>query len=165
MDDVKKMGQPESRDFYVYAHRDTGGTIFYIGKGTGRRAWSQERHPVWHRYVKERLNGTYSVEILQDGLTETEAEAREFELIAQFGSQLVNWQNSGRGFDYAALEHYHALRGANLLFIASTRPFEDSDLNTAIDRYRQALINLREYEDLVVETGIVAELSRDLKIG
>ena len=165
MDDVKKTEQPQSREFYVYAHRDAEGAIFYIGKGTGRRAWSQERHPVWDRYVKKRLNGTYSVEILQDGLTETEAEAREFELIAQFGRQLVNWQNSARGFDYPALERYHALRGANLLFIASTRPLEDSDLNTAIDRYKQALINLREYEDLVVETGIVAELSRDLKIG
>lgn len=152
-------------NFYVYAHRDGEGAIFYIGKGTGRRAWSQERHPVWHRYVTERLNGTYSVEILEDGLTETQAESREGELIAQFGRQLVNWQNYGRGFDYAALQKYHALRGANLLFIASTRTIEDSDLNTAIDRYRQALGKLREYEGIVVETGIVAELSRDLKIG
>lgn len=165
MDDVKKTEEPESREFYVYAHRDTEGAIFYIGKGTGRRAWSQERHPVWHRYVKERLNGTYSVEILQKGLTETEAEARECDLIAQFGPQLVNWQNPGRGFDYAALKQYHALRGANLLFVASSRPLEDSDLNTAIDRYRHALSNMRQYEALVVETGIVAELSRDSKIG
>lgn len=165
MDGIKKTKGPESREFYVYAHRDAEGAIFYIGKGTGRRAWSQERHSVWHRYVKERLNGSYSVEILKKELTETEAEAREGALIVQFGRQLVNWQNSGRGFDYAALEQYHALRGANLVFIASTRSLEDSDLNTAVDRYRQALINLREYEDLVVETGIVAELSRDLKIG
>jgi len=166
MHDAIKMGAAhECREFYVYAHRNSEGGIFYIGKGTGRRAWSQDRHPVWHRYVKERLNGTYSVEILENGLTEAEAEAREGELIAQFGSQLVNWQNSGRGFDFAALERYHALRGANLLFVTSTRPIEDSDLDTAIDQYRQALNNLREYESLVVETGIVAELSRDLKIG
>src|SRR6185437_6802269 len=134
MDDVKKTEEPESREFYVYAHRDAEGAMFYIGKGTGRRAWSQERHPFWHRYVKERLNGTYSVEILQKGLTETEAEAREFELIAQFGRQLVNWQNSGRGFDYAALEKYHALRGENLLFVAATRPVEASDVSAAVDR-------------------------------
>lgn len=166
MDDVTKtFSAPQCREFYVYAHRDNKGAIFYIGKGTGRRAWSEDRHLVWHRYVKERLNGSYSVEILENGLTEDEAETREGELIAKFGPRLVNWQNSGRGFDYAALEQYHALRGANLLFIASTRPLEDSDLNTAIDRYRQALKNLRAYEGLMVETGIVAELSCDLKIG
>jgi hypothetical protein len=128
-----------------YAHRNSEGGIFTSAKEQldvpGRKTVTL----VWHRYVKERLNGTYSVEILENGLTEAEAEAREGELIAQFGSQLVNWQNSGRGFDYSALEKCHTLRGANLLFIASTRPVEDSDPNTAIDRYRQALSNLREY--------------------
>ena len=34
---------------YVYAHRDAKGVPFYIGKGIGRRAWSQDRHPLWHR--------------------------------------------------------------------------------------------------------------------
>ena len=57
MDDVTKTPtMPKCREFYVYAHRDNKGAIFYIGKGTGKRAWSQDRHPVWHRYVKERLN-------------------------------------------------------------------------------------------------------------
>jgi hypothetical protein len=155
----------ESPAFYVYAHRDSGGAIFYIGKGTGKRAWSLERHPIWHRYVQERLKGIYSVEILERGLTEIKAEEREGELITQLGPQLVNWQNPGRGFDYAALEKYHALRGANLLFVASTRPMEISDINNAIGRYKQALDNLRQYERLVVERGVVAELSTGLKIG
>ena len=51
----------------------------------------------------------------------------------------MNWQKFRRGFDYAAFERCHGLRGANLLFIASTRPLEDSNLNIAIDGYRQAL--------------------------
>jgi hypothetical protein len=155
----------QSPAFYVYAHRDSGGGIFYIGKGTGKRAWSQERHPIWHRYVQERLTGIYSVEILENGLTEMEAEKREGELITELGSQLVNWQNPGRSFDYAALEKYHALRGANLLFVASTRPMEISDINNAMSRYRQALANLQEYESLEVESGVIAELSGNLKIG
>jgi hypothetical protein len=88
-----------------------------------------------------------------------------FTLIAKLGAQLVNWQNPGRAFDYAALEKYHSLRGANLLFVASTRSIETSDINQAIDRYRQAFNNLREYEGLTIEEGIVAELNRDLRVG
>lgn len=37
--------QTNPRRFYVYAHEDKSGNIFYVGKGTGRRAWSPDRHP------------------------------------------------------------------------------------------------------------------------
>jgi hypothetical protein len=160
---MKATSKPPA--FYVYAHRASDGAIFYVGKGAGKRAWSQDRHPIWHRYVQERLKGIYSVEILESGLTAIKAEEREGELIAQLGPQLVNWQNPGRGFDYAALEQYHSLRGANLLFVASTRPMEICNINNAISRYRQALDNLFEYERLVVERGMVAELNSGRKIG
>jgi hypothetical protein len=153
------------RNFYVYAHRDSTGAIFYIGKGTGERAWSRDRHPVWHRYVQDHLSGNYIVDILEEALSETEAEERESALIDRFGTQLVNWQNSGRDFDYAALEKYHAMRGANLLFVAATRPLETANIQLAIDRYRQALDHLRAYESLVLERGLVAELSNQPKVG
>ena len=54
----------QRRDFYVYVHRDLEGNIFYVGKGCGQRAMSTDRHPVWTRYVEERLAGKYNVEVL-----------------------------------------------------------------------------------------------------
>ena len=35
--------QKHPRRYYVYAHLDSSGQIFYVGKGTGRRAWSTDR--------------------------------------------------------------------------------------------------------------------------
>jgi len=91
------------KDYYVYAHRDLSRNIFYIGKGTGRRAWSKDRDIVWKRYVNERLGGQYEVEILTNNLSEPEAESLECELINEHGHNLVNWTNPGRQFDYPAI--------------------------------------------------------------
>lgn len=146
------------RDYYVYFHRDGAGNIFYVGKGTDRRAWSTDRHPVWHKYVAERLDGRYSVEIHCDGLTEQEAEALESQLIARFGEQLVNWINPGRQFDYGALKTYHRLRDANRRFVDDTKAFETPDPQAAVERYRAALAHMREYEAMTLEHGLVAEL-------
>jgi hypothetical protein len=147
------------RDYYVYFHRDGAGNIFYVGKGTDRRAWSNDRHPVWHKYVAERLGGRYSVEIHRDGLTEPEAEALEDQLIAEFGEQLVNWINPGRKFDYEALETYHRLRDANRRFVEDTKALEASDPAGAVERYLTAMIRMREYEAMTLERGLISELS------
>ncbi|GMU48481.1 MAG: hypothetical protein AMXMBFR31_07070 [Candidatus Desulfobacillus denitrificans] len=145
-------------DFYVYFHRDGEGSIFYVGKGTDRRAWSTDRHPVWHKYVAERLGGTYSVEIHQDGLTESEAEALEERLIAKLGEQLVNWINPSRQFDYQALETYHRLRDANRRYVEDTKPIEVSDPEAAVERYRTAMTRMRGYEAMTLERGLISEL-------
>ncbi|WP_431025247.1 hypothetical protein [Halomonas sp. H5] len=146
------------RDYYVYFHRDDTGNIFYVGKGTERRAWSTSRHPVWHKYVNERLGGQYNVEIYRDGLSEVEAETIESELIAEYGERLVNWINPGRQFDYQALEEYHQLRDANRSFVEETKTLEATDPAAAIERYRAALIKMRDYESMTLEHGLVADL-------
>lgn len=151
----------DRRDFYVYVHRDPMGRIFYVGRGTGKRAWSEDRHPIWHRFVTERLGGKYDVEIVASGLTEEDALEREDELINQYGSQLVNWINFGRDTDLAACEQYHTLRDANRCLVNETRALEDSDLEEAISRYRKALANLREYEKIVFEHGLIGDLLRE----
>ncbi len=145
-------------DFYVYLHRDGAGNIFYVGKGTDRRAWSTDRHPVWHKYVSERLHGRYTVEIHRDGLTESEAERLEEELIASLGGQLVNWINPGRQFDYEALATYHLQRDANRKFVEETKAIESTDLSGAVERYRIALERMRVYEAMTLERGLIAEL-------
>jgi len=85
--------QKYPRKYCVYAHLDNTGKVFYVGKGTGRRAWSTDRHPLWSRYVEKHLNGVYQVRILHDNLSEEEAEELEAEWIAQCSDTVVNWFN------------------------------------------------------------------------
>ena len=146
------------RDFYVYFHKDQQGNIFYVGKGTRDRAWSMDRHLAWKRYVSDRLNGRYIVEIHRDDLTELEAEELEDELISKYGAQLINWINPGRNFDFSALEKYHQLRDANRKYISETKYLEKTDTVEAVKRYRVALNAMREYESMTLERGLVAEM-------
>lgn len=83
--------------FYVYLHKKPDGTVFYVGKGKGRRAWSrQNRNIHWHRTVNK--HGGYSVEILEDCLCEDEALCLEVETIDTFGlDNLTNLALGGSG--------------------------------------------------------------------
>ena len=96
--------------------------------------------------------------IVKDGLTEGKALDLEEELIAEHGPRLVNWLNPGRDFDFEALDRFHSLRGANRLFLAETKPYEISDPEMAVERYRKALDNLEGLHEFVLERGLVAEL-------
>lgn len=145
-------------DYYVYFHRDRGGSIFYVGKGCKRRAQSLDRHAAWKKYVAERLGGKYDIEIYSDGLTEAEALDLEASLIDKYGPQLINWENTGRAFDYAALELFHKLRDANRRFVVETRAIESTDLSLAVTRYRKAIQSMRVYESLTLERGMVADM-------
>ena len=84
------------RDFYVYVHKDLEGKIFYVGKGTGKRATAQARNAYWKQYVEEHLGGKFEVEVVKTGLTEYESEESERDLIAQYGDALVNMQTGER---------------------------------------------------------------------
>ena len=147
---------------YVYAHTSPDGQIFYIGKGTARRAWSIDRDALWYHYVRTRCGGRYGVQIVADGLDESVALELEDMLIGQLGSNLVNWVNRGRQFDYAALDRYHTSRDATRAFVSETRALESSDPELAIERYREALERGHEYSVIEYETGLVADLRREL---
>lgn len=84
------------KSFYVYAHfKATTGELFYIGKGSGRRAWtrtSRNRH--WKSIVSKHGR---KVRIIKDGLAEHEAFALEAKLIASRQGKLATYTNGGSG--------------------------------------------------------------------
>lgn len=71
----------EESKYYIYAHKrlDTG-DIFYIGKGSGKRAYiKSNRSQFWKRIVAKY---GYEVMFLKEGLSEEEAFGYEISLIA-----------------------------------------------------------------------------------
>ncbi len=91
-------GKPEQVDgFYVYAHRRADdGRVFYIGKGSGRRAWvTRRRNPFW---TNTAYKHGLAVEILASGLSCDEALSMEIAKIAEIGiDRLCNLTVGGEG--------------------------------------------------------------------
>jgi hypothetical protein len=84
--------------YYVYFHYklDTG-RLFYIGKGSGYRAWVKNRRNTWWKRTVNRHG--LAVEIVQDSLTETEALRLEQDLIQLYkkmGYRLTNLDEGGK---------------------------------------------------------------------
>lgn len=150
------------RRCYVYAHLGPDQVPFYIGKGTGSRAWSTDRDAQWDRFVRTRCQNAYEVMIIAEDLDDEDALKLEEELIAKHGATLTNWINPGRQFDHAALDRFHKLRDANTSFISATRPLEESDPEAAVARYRQAIEQMHEYCAITYETGLVADLRNEI---
>lgn len=171
-----EQGQPLRRNFYVYVHKDPNGNVFYVGKGTGNRAWSKDRDRIWHRYVKEKLGDHFEVEIVKDDLHEDEALALEEETMLKYGDRLLNFDKPGEVVtiegqvhqigeftiqskitltggrtseaDQERTERYWKLRNSNKEFVLDTKPIESTDLQTAVIRYREALQRMRVYEEI-----------------
>lgn len=88
--------------FYVYTHAKPNGSVFYVGKGTGRRAWdlSPSRRKLWHKNVIAK-HGRENIQI-KTFPTKDETEAFELEkfLIAElrsFGVNITNLTDGGEG--------------------------------------------------------------------
>ncbi|MGY6251761.1 NUMOD3 domain-containing DNA-binding protein [Bosea thiooxidans] len=104
MDSAFIAANDNVRQFYVYQHRrnDTG-EVFYIGKGSGNRAWDEH----WSRYQNRIWKGCakhgYTVEIVCDGLDEKHALDLEVMLIQAHGRRnigtgyLANLTDGGEG--------------------------------------------------------------------
>jgi len=87
------------KKYYTYCHcRNDTNKIFYIGKGTGKRAWwKHARNNYWHKIVNKH---GYTVQILSYWDTEDEALDHERLLISCFkdmGYELVNFTDGGDG--------------------------------------------------------------------
>ena len=82
-------------DYYVYEHiRNDNKTVFYIGKGHGKRAYQPKRNSHHDRIVKQ---CGFTVNIVKDGLSEKEAYEFERKLINDYVF------NQGYGIDIEGL--------------------------------------------------------------
>lgn len=91
------MSNFNSNRFYVYLHLKPNGEIFYVGKGTKKRAWSQYlRNRHWQCIVNRH---GFIVKIHTDNLTENQAFDLEKQLIKQYKiiSKLTNVTDGGGG--------------------------------------------------------------------
>lgn len=89
-------------DYYVYLHKKkTNGTVFYVGKGKGNRAYQTHGRSKFWRGVVEKYG--LVVEIYMDNLQEWYAHELEKDLIALYGRRdkglgnLVNMTEGGDG--------------------------------------------------------------------
>jgi len=155
---VTGVDQTRPRDLYVYAHVDASGSIFYVGRGTGRRAWSKDRETTWVYYVTHHLQGVYTVQILADGLSVEDAEELESRWIAQENDGLVNLQNMARGLDREACDRRDALMRQHKQIFELARSLESTDLSGAIHGYTQALALLKEFSVISFEKGLYGKL-------
>ena len=154
----RTANQLKPKGYYVYAHVDSFGKIFYVGKGTNRRAWSKDRHRLWTRYVEPHLNGNYTVEILHDNLTSEEATLLEDEWMTYCESELVNWVNLLRDQDLDALTLINERRDANRWLIQRARALEKRDPEKAVEKYIEAIAAIPSYQTIKYERGLLGKL-------
>jgi len=93
--------------FYVYVHCTPNGDPFYVGKGSGRRAFAFSHRPIkWQNMVKK--NDGITIKVLKYFEEENDAFEYEKYLIIKFrknGYQLVNLSSGGKGpLDYYSSE-------------------------------------------------------------
>lgn len=103
----------------IYLHRNaTTHKVFYVGIGNSNRPYSKCRSNEWKEVV---ARDGYTIEIIEENLSQDEAEEREIDLIGLIGrkdlglGELVNQTNGGRGTRgfVSTKEHKEAISKAN----------------------------------------------------
>ena len=82
--ELELMNENENREFYVYVHiRLDNNTVFYVGKGTGNRAYNLSRGKGTHHDNICKACGCKAV-IIKDNLTESQAFRLESKMIKYY---------------------------------------------------------------------------------
>ena len=91
-------------NYYVYFHiNPVKNKIFYVGMGSGNRAYKYGRNQHWERVVKKY---GWIVDIIEEGLTQEEAKEREKFYIKKIGRQnLTNMTDGGDGDTFTGRKH------------------------------------------------------------
>ena len=80
--ELELTNENENREFYVYVHiRLDNNTVFYVGKGKGKRAYKPKRNKF---YNNVRKSCGCRVEIIKDKLTESQAFRLENKMIEYY---------------------------------------------------------------------------------
>ena len=93
------------KEYYTYAYVREDGTPYYIGKGRGRRAYTNDNRSC-PRPDRDRIK------ILKENLTEEEAFLHEREMIQHYGRKdigtgiLRNLTEGGEGFSSEAMKEF-----------------------------------------------------------
>lgn len=149
--------------YYVYVHETLSGEVFYMGKGTGDRAWRKGRDLNWNLYVEKHLRNEYKVRIVLENLSENQALIEEETLMARYGDQLVNRQNMSRGLDIEALNTRNRIedqrKKAELNAELSDNP------NDKADYFIEALRLHNQSANTVFENGLLGKLLAERPIG
>jgi len=153
--------------FYVYLHKNPTGDVFYVGKGTGDRAWDKNnRHSMWKRYIKK-YNGEYKVEIYKNGLGEDEALDFENKLTYKYGSQLINWSNLSLDGDWKGYDKQRKIDEEINSIIIEAKKYEKLDVKKAFELYKKAFNLLIKFQnpeilsELEFYTGLAAEVHKE----
>lgn len=89
------------RERYVYLHARPCGEVFYVGKGTGRRAyWFNKNRSIHYRRLVAKIGpASVSVTVLpcEDDRHALEMERDIIELLKKAGHRLVNKTDGGEG--------------------------------------------------------------------
>lgn len=125
------------RDFYVYLHRKkTTGEVFYVGKGSGRRAYDRRGRSRWWKSTVEKHG--YIVEIYMDCLQEWYAFELEKDLISLYGRRdkgegsLVNACDGGEG-NSGAIHTPERKAQTSLLFSSRDSPTRDKTVYSFVN--------------------------------
>lgn len=155
--------------FYVYIHRrKDNNAIFYVGKGSGHRAYNKStRNRFWK--IVHRKAGGRSVEIVGD--FDTEAEALQHELfltwsLRVFGTRLANLVDGGGGtpgwnHSQAAKAKMSSKRKGFALSAKHADAIRDG-VQTLEARARKRAAQLRRYSDpaqLALAQAVNAEIN------
>lgn len=86
--------------FYVYLHKKPDGTPFYVGKGTGNRAYAFARRSAWHKNIVAKYGRQNIIIEIINCINESQAFDLEKIYIKQLkndGVMLVNLTDGGEG--------------------------------------------------------------------
>jgi hypothetical protein len=100
MRDQNRDGDLMHKQFYVYIHKKPDGTPFYVGKGTGNRAYQFSKRTQWHKNIVAKYRKENIIVQIINCINESQAFDLEKIYIKQFkmdGIQLVNLTDGGEG--------------------------------------------------------------------